>query len=218
MKKTASPSPLVFQVFHTQHGKTEERKIRIMEAVIDLLATEGFDNTTFESIGKRVKMQRTHVNYYFSSRIELVKTAIRYAVALGQQITISHVQKASTWREQLTAVIEGPFEWVTRYPKHTAVMALFYQLCSYDGEFRALQNVIRAGGEDRLAACFQVPIESGKLNKKQARDLARTIQALMTGALVNSFASDYPLELPALKAQTVKTAFELLEFHMAKNA
>lgn len=216
MKKMPLSEPLVFQVFHVKHSKTEDKKIKIMEAVIDLLASEGFDNTTFEAIGKRVKMQRTHVNYYFSSRLELVKTAIRYAVALGQQITIGHVQKAKNWREQLTAVVEGPFEWVTQYPKHTAVMALFYQLCSYDGEFRAIQNVIRSGGEERLAACFQVPIEAGHLTVKQARELARTIQALMTGQLVNYYSSDYPIPLAALKANTVKVAFDLLEMQMAK--
>ncbi len=215
MKKPPLTDPLVFQVFHATPSKTEDRKVRIMEAVIDLLATEGFDNTTFESIGKRVKMQRTHVNYYFSSRDELVKTAIRYAVALGQKITISHLQKANTWKEQLTAVVEGPFEWVTQYPKHAAVMALFYQLCSYDQEFRNLQNLIRQGGEDRLVACFLLPIESGKLTKKKAIDLARTIQSLMAGTLVHHFSSNYPVPLATLKANTVKTAFDLLKIQMS---
>ena len=202
---------LLFQVFDVKRSRSEERKIKILEAFIDSIATRGFDHTSFESLGKTVGMQRTHVNYYFNSRDELMTTAIRYAVALGQQITIEHVQKATNWKDRLKAVVEGPFEWLERYPKHGAVMALFYYLCAYDPNYRKLQNLIREGGEKRIVACFQTLVETGKVSSKKAIEIARTIQSLMAGNIVNYFAADYPVSLKVVKANTVKLARELIE-------
>ncbi len=211
MRTPELPEAFYFQVFDVRPGKGEKKKLKIIEATIDSIAKVGFDGTTFDSIGKLVGMQRTHVNYYFSSRDELIKTAVRYAVALGQQITIGHVQKAKGWREQLKAVIEGPFEWVERYPKHAAVMSVFYHLCCYDKAYRALQNTIRSGGEARLLACFDTLIEKKVTTKKRALEQARAVQAMMTGNLVYSFTSDIPLSFAQLKAATVKSALELVD-------
>jgi AcrR family transcriptional regulator len=211
MKPPDLSEAFFFQVFDMRPGKSEKRKIKIIEATIDSIAKVGFDGTTFDAIGKLVGMQRTHVNYYFSSRDELIKTAVRYAVALGQQITIGHVQKAKGWREQLKAVIEGPFEWMQRYPKHAPVMSVFYHLCSYDKDYRALQSLIRSGGEARLLACFDTHVERKLMTKKRALEQARAIQAMMTGNLIYSFTSDIPLTMAQLKAATVKSSLELVE-------
>ncbi len=209
--KSKIPSPLLFQVFDVKPRKSDARKVKIMEAVIECVATKGLEETTFDAIGKMVKMERTHVNYYFANRKELIKTAVRYAIALGQEITIQHVRKANTWRERLTAVIEGPFEWLEVYPKHTSILALFYYLCSYDEEFHALQTMIQTGGEERLASSFQSLVESEKLSAAQATDLARTIQSLMAGNLHFYYSCEYPLSLKQLKAKTVQISLNLAD-------
>jgi len=211
--KPTSPliGPLVSQVFDVKRTKGETRKIKIMEAVIECLATRGLEETTFEAIGKLVKMERTHVTYYFPNRKELIMTAVRYAVAIGQQITIGHVQKAKTWKERLKAVIEGPFEWIEKYPKHAPVMAFFYYLCSYDKDYRELQAAIQSGGEERLAATLQSLVDARKLSPAKATDLARTIQAHMAGTLHLFYSCDYPLTLKQLKTKTVEHAMALVE-------
>ena len=198
------PDALYFKVFDVKPGKSEERKLRILQATIDCIAEKGFDQTTFDAIGERVAMTRTHVNYYFSSRDELLRTAVRYAIALGQHIIIEHVERATTWRDRLTAVIEGPFEWLDRYPKHAPVMTIFYHLCFCDPFYRQVQNVIRQGGEDRMLACLQTPVDAGSLSRKRAVELARSIQSLITGTLLNLSSCDYPIPLAEARKLTVR--------------
>ena len=211
MPRSNLPDAFYFQVFDVKPGKSEKRKLEILEAAIDCMAKIGFERTTFDLIGKQVGMHRAHVNYYFTSRDELIRAAVRYAVAIGQQITISHVQKAKGWKGQLKAVVEGPFEWLARYPKHAVVMVAFYQLCTYDPDYSALQGTIRAGGEARILACFERLMEDGKLNHQQAVELSRAIQAVMTGNILYAYTCQFPLTLPRLKAWTVKLALEMVE-------
>lgn len=209
MNKNEFPSALYFQIFDLKPGRGEERKIRIIEAFIELLASKGLENTSFDTLGKKVKMTRTHVAYYFANRDELIRTAVRYAVAVGQHITIGHVQEATTWREQLRCVVEGPFEWLEKYPSHASVMALFYYLCTYDPSYRELQNSIRSMGEQRILSCFK----ASSIPSSEAILLARTIQSLMAGTLHNYFASDYPMDLDKLRKHTVKTVMQWVSPH-----
>lgn len=202
---------LFFQVFDAKPGKFEERRLKIVEATLACIAKKGFDQTTFDAIGKRLKMKRTHIGYYFKNREELALTAVRYAVALGQQITISHVEKARDWRERLQAVVEGPFEWLTVYPKHAPVLSMFYHLCCVDPKHHALQSLIRKGGEARLRACFDELVEDKQMTEERALELARAIQALMTGNIIYSFTSDIPLTLAQLKEWTVSVAMQMVD-------
>jgi len=210
-KKKKKPTPALYHSLEAKPRKGESRKKLILEAVIRSLATQGLEATTFDAIGKMVKMERAHVNYYFANRKELIKGAVRYAVSLGQEIIIGHVKKATSWRERLTVVIEGPFEWLETYPDHATVMVLFYYLCSYDEEFRQLQSLIQAGGEERLYSCLQSLVDEKKLTSEKATSIARTIQNSMTGGMVMSYCCNYPLPRKQVKAKVVREALELVE-------
>lgn len=202
---------LLFRVFDVKPTKSEERKLRILQAAIRSIAERGFEATTFDAIGKMVKMQRTHVNYYFQSRDELLRTAVRYAIALGQQIIIDHVQDAPSWRDRLSRVIEGPFLWIEKYPEHGPVITIFYHRCSSDSKFRAVQNTIRQGGQDRMAACLDGLVDEKKLSRKEATDLARQIQSLVTGMIINHMTSDYPVPIGTLRKTCVKASLQWVE-------
>jgi AcrR family transcriptional regulator len=203
------PEALFFQVFDVKPGKHERKKIEILEAAIVCLAEVGFDRMTFEAIGKLTGMQRAHVNYYFSTRDDIMKSAVRYAVAIGQSIIIEHVQKAKGWKNKLRVVVEGPFEWLERYPKHASVMTILYHMCTYDPEYRKLQGEVRAGGEARLLACFEELIQEKKVTRKRALENARAIQAVMTGNILYGLSCEFPLSFKELKAWTVKLAIEM---------
>ncbi|MBY0372039.1 TetR family transcriptional regulator [bacterium] len=207
MKMPDVPSALYYQIFNLKPGRGEERKLKIVEAAIESLATGGLENTTFDSIGKRLKMRRTHVAYYFTNRDELIQACIRYVVAVGQSAIIEDASRAASWKPRLKAVVEGPFDWLGGNPKFAAVMVLFYSLCSYSKNYRELQNNIRSMGEQRLASC----LAGTSLSESQARDLARQMQMLMTGAFVLSFCSDYPVPVAKLKTQISKTCIDWVE-------
>ncbi|MBI4405833.1 MAG: TetR family transcriptional regulator [Deltaproteobacteria bacterium] len=210
------PSSLYFQIFDTKRTKSELIKIKILEAVIDCLATQGLEATTFESIGKIVNMERAHVNYYFSSRKELIKGAVRYAVATGQQIIIRNVKKANHWKDRLKIVIDGPFEWLSQYPKHFSVMSLFYYLCTHDEDMRQLQNVIQKGGEDRIAATLDVLVHNGQLTQTKIKEISRAVQSMISGNIHYFFTSDYGWSMKQVRTKTVQMAVDLVTSQLSE--
>lgn len=207
---------LLFRVFDVKPSKSETRKLKILQAAIRSIAERGFEATTFDAIGKMVKMQRTHVNYYFQSRDELLRTAVRYAIALGQQIIIDHVKESTSWRDRLARVVEGPFVWIEKYPEHGPVITIFYHRCSSDPAFRQVQNTIREGGQDRMAACLEELVLAKQLTKKRSVELARQIQALVTGMIINHMVSDYPVPIATQRKTAVAAALAWVDEALAK--
>ncbi len=204
MNKNISPA-LYFQVFGLKPGRGEQRRLAIVEAFIDCLCTEGLDRTTFDSVGKKLGMTRTHVAYFFANRDELVFTAIRFVIATGQEVTVAHLEQAKSPQAQLKAAIEGPFVWLEKYPQHAAVMLMFYYLCSYEQKYRDLQTLIQQTGEARLLACVAPLTE---LPSAAARNLARNIQALMAGRIQYAFIGDYGASVSKLASETVSVALD----------
>lgn len=204
MKDEISPS-LFFQIFGLKPGRGEKRRLAIVRAFIDCIASVGLDNTSFDTIGKKVKMSRTHVAYFFPNRDELIRTAIRFAVATGQEVTVSHVENFQGPEARLKAVVEGPFHWLEKHPKHGAVMLMFYYLCTYDPKYRELQAVIQRMGEERIRACVG---QLSDLSPQTAKKLSRNIQALLGGTLQYYFTCDYGIALPKLRDETVKACMD----------
>jgi hypothetical protein len=62
-------------------------------------------------------------------------------------------------------------------------------------------------GEDRLTSC----LEPSGLSPAQSREIARSIQALITGNLVVYSSSDYPIPLSKLKSIVVKTCIDWID-------
>ena len=216
MKKAEIPASLYYQIFSIEPGRGEQRKIQILEAFIECVATQGLENTSFDSLGKKVGMNRTHVAYYFANREELIRTAVRFVVATGQQGTIAAVDRASGSKAKLQAIIEGPFDWLKQHPKHAAILAMFYSQATYDKALRELNTTIRTMGEQRLYSCLHPYVEAGKLSENDARDLARSIQFIIIGALHALYSTEYPVPNPKAKALAVKSCLQLVNTTLKK--
>lgn len=205
------PHALYYQIFDLKPGKGEERKIKILEAFIRQVATRGLEQISFETLGKAVKMKRTHIAYYYPNREELIRASVRFAVAVGQRMTIAEVEKARGWKDKLRAVVNGPLEWFHAYPEHVAVMGMFYYLCSYDDKARELQSNIRQMGEDRILSCLEPLAEAKKVSVEDLREAARHIQNLMTGTLTNFYNSDYPEKRKEMRDRLMSAVEKLLD-------
>ena len=109
MVAVAPPEALLARLFETKPRKGDLRKLAMAQAAITSLATEGIENTTLDSIGKRLGIRRSHVVYYFKMREELVAAAICLITVTAQDITVRKVSAAATARERLIAIVDGAF-------------------------------------------------------------------------------------------------------------
>jgi len=181
---------LYSQILEFKPRKSDLRKVAILDAVIDCIATEGIDETNSQIVGKRSKMRRSHVAYYFPNRDSMVEAALKFVVTTGQEITIAHVIAAPTPAEKLEAFVTATFTWFERYPKHAAVMILLQYYGTVRPVYKKLHAQIRQAGEERLEAILSgQPLRKG-VGKVQVRKLAQLIRALLVGKLTTYFSAE----------------------------
>lgn len=208
MKTNLSHAPHPFLDFRPR--KSDVRRMEIVQVVVDCLAKYGVQGTTFERVGNRLKMKRSHVAYYFPDRDKMIEAAVRRVMAAGQEITAARVQSAHDGKAKLNAIVEGALEWLERYPKYATVMSLFFYLASYDKAYKKLHTELRKVGEGRIYSILQILFGS-QLDDRALRKRARDIQAILTGNMTSWVTTNIEASLAEVKERTLESIWKLLE-------
>lgn len=212
--KSVSPSDiqtlrnLALKVLNAEPRSSEVRRAEILEAVVEILSKEGVDELTFEKIGRRVKMARSHVVYYFPNREELVVAAIRFAAMSADATIRKHVERSHDWREELRNYIVGNFQWIGEHPAHATVYTLLYYRATYMDSYRELHSQIRDVGADRVKSILEKSPLGGK--PKQIAAIAKSIQGIITGNLIDVMTTDQRPHLAQRRDETIDSVEELV--------
>ena len=66
-------------------SRSQKKRVEIIHAVIDSVSSVGIHETSADPLGKRLKMSRSHVAYYFPRWEDLIEHSIRYVIGGGQR-------------------------------------------------------------------------------------------------------------------------------------
>ena len=185
---------------------SESRRSEILDAVMRILAKQGVDELTFERIGKEAGMARSHVVYYFQNREALVKAAIEFAAASAQGIIEAELAEGEGVDDRLRRYVRGNFEWIRRHPEHATVYTLLYYLACFKAEYRELHDGIREAGARRIERI----LEKGHWKPRARRGLAKAIQAIVTGNILDVMTTNRRGELAAALRDTLLTVERLV--------
>lgn len=193
-------------LFSTELSKGEQKKKAVLNAVVLSLASRGLDGTTFESVGKLANLRKSHVAYYFPDRESMLQGAIKLVTATAQEVTLSHLIKAESPKEKVLSIVDGCFDWLEKFPEQGKVMLLFYYLSSMDENYKQLHREIREVGAERLALTLQ----NLSVGKKEAPLLARNIQSLIFGGVVDALSLGNKKDLRLVHARIRSTVEDIL--------
>lgn len=185
-----------------QPRKGDFRKIAILETAIDLIATKGIEAASHEALGRPNGMTKAHVAYYFSDRDAIIEAAIQFVVATAQSYTIDHVRAAKTDKARLPAFVNGTFAWIHDFPKHGSVILLLHYYASHVPRLRRLHSRVRKLGSERLHAVVDPLLP--KSRRRQGHHIARVIQSLITGNLIDQLTTQSKETLDAACKRTIK--------------
>ncbi len=195
-------------------SKKELRRAEIILSVIESIAKEGFEQTTLDKIGKRFGMRRSHVAYYFSGREEMLLASMKHVAMTAQAMTMERVAKAKNPAEGLKAIVDGAVDWIKDYPDHSSVLMLFYQMCTHNSEFRKLQRELRAVGCKRLETILVKYLSTTKQDPREISWIAKQIQNLITGCLLDFSVSNSSFSFPQLKKSILTAVEDLIRGHV----
>ncbi|MBT3526391.1 MAG: TetR/AcrR family transcriptional regulator [Bdellovibrionales bacterium] len=201
--------PALYELFEFRPRKGDIKKLQIIEAAIHCLANDGIENTTFESIGKLIGTRRSHVAYHFADKKLIFLSAIKFILSTYQQTVMGQMVESQNGRKMLLQYIEGSFTWATDHPTHLSVIFLLYYYCQLDSEYRDLHDQVRRGGMERLTYILSQKFNN-KFTKRQAAFLAKQIQNLLSGAILDA-ATTNSYDLKRAKQEAIKTTLTLID-------
>ena len=176
--------PTFYELFEFKPRKGDLKKIEIILAAIDCMATIGYEKTTYEAIAKRIGTRRAHVAYHFKDKADIFEASIKYINASYQQTSITQMEQTSDGLQMLVNYIEAPFIWAKENPQQLSVMLLFYYLCLIDEKYSLLHAELRKRGAERIEYILTNKL-SKPVDNKIAKDMAKTIQNLMSGTILD---------------------------------
>lgn len=183
--KTAGRSGQIWRKVLGQTGAVQdEKKQRIVEAVVCLIAERGVEAVTFEEIGRRLGTTKANIKYHFANKDDLIFTAGRLVVSNAQTITAAAVEEAATPEMKLKAMIDGAYEWYANFPDHVRVWIFFVYYAHVREAYAQFYRDTRAAGQRRLQLILQALPRSPQSGQPPFAALASTVQNLLYGQLI----------------------------------
>lgn len=169
--------------------KSDLRRIAIIRAVVDCIAKDGIHRLSAEAIGTRTKMRRSHICYYFPNQESMIRSAVEFVVATGQEVTVAYLATETEPRARLLAYLKGTYGWFERFPEHGAVMSLLHYYGAVDDGFRALNLRVKEAGEERITELLMAGATRSQ-KRAEARSLAVDLRAHLAGSVLTTLASE----------------------------
>lgn len=199
-----------FQNFFDQRpSKGDMKKLEIIKAAIECIATIGFEKTTYQAIAEKLETRRAHIAYHFNDKADIFKACILYINSNYKRILTEHLEGAKDGPESIKRYAESPFLWAETNPSELSVMLLFYYLCTIDEEYRNLNDELRTRGVERILLVLsqecQIDLPPLELELK-----AKQIQNLISGSIMDAVTTRNK-SLEQAKKETIKNIENLLE-------
>jgi AcrR family transcriptional regulator len=208
-------SPTLFKVIRFELRKGDKRKLEILDSAIECLATRGIEHTTFEEIGRRIGIRKSHVAYHFPNMGDLIETAMRYVIITMQNSIVERVKRAQNWREAIEAQARGTMEWAKEFPGHAQVYILFCYQGSYTIRLRTTNREFREVGIARLTGILEPLAAESRVGPEVLHRVARRAQDLVFGAILSTLCWKSPSDMDWIIENTLKGEFQLIESELA---
>lgn len=172
------------------------RRAELRRAAFEVLQTEGMAGATLERVAAQAGASKGIVLHYFASKQELFEHAMREANLKLAEVVIVRLNRASTPRERLDAIIEGNFDESFFQP---SICHAWLSLCAEvprEPQLARIQKVIHARMRSNLLSALRhiVPEE-------ECEPIALGITTLIDGLWLRSGLQSGGLSREAAMAQ-----------------
>ena len=106
----------------------DERRARIIEAAISVLAREGIAETTTRKIAAQAEVNQAMLRYYFGSKDELLFAVLQEMMQMTRDVVEQATPGGRTLREML---LEGVMGFWEHFETHAELQVMQYELTLY---------------------------------------------------------------------------------------
>lgn len=199
------------ELFPRKPSKSQQTKLRILEAAIHSYVKFGIERTTYEKLAELTGVTRPLIMRYFPDKNEIFKLAMQYIRTEMQQSAVGAIAFAGPSNEKrIEAYVHSTFDWLEKKPKHARVWLLFYYYCGIRAEQLAVNSALVEAGHARITSLLEAGKKEGVFHARDSKGAAKAIQIQITGALLALLTEKFnDAGAKKLRADTVKRCLEM---------
>lgn len=179
--------PLVLQLFPSSVRKGDLQKAKIVQAIVDIVATEGFEALSFDRIGKEVGMAKSHVVYHFQSKNEMLLKAYLYILNYSQTYIIEGLTDADPGFDRFENYVRAHFDWMKMKPTHFPFILMLYGRSAYDADIRSFNRQVRIAAKNRVRGLL---LEDPLIPERLHEEAAIFLHEMLTGSFIDLICCD----------------------------
>ncbi|MEL7282049.1 MAG: TetR family transcriptional regulator C-terminal domain-containing protein [Pseudomonadota bacterium] len=169
--------------------RTESKEVRrqqLIDATIESIAQHGIAGTTMSTVTETAGLSLGIVNFHFESKQKLFEETLVYVAREYHQHCVRAYEDVGPFaREKLTALVDAHFHPDVCTHKKLAVWYAFYGEGRRRAIYRDLIDHIDDHHWDIATELCQDIIEHGGYSCPPAKQVARTLEALLDGIALN---------------------------------
>ncbi|MFG1885575.1 TetR/AcrR family transcriptional regulator [Micromonospora sp. NPDC049102] len=158
-----------------------DRKTRILEAFVELLAEHGYPGATFARIVVTARLSSTRlITYHYDTKQELVTAALRHIGERAQQFMVPAIEAESSARGKLAAYLRSNLRFLGERPAYARAAVEIVRNLPRDTAATDLREDVPVL---LLAQLFVAGQESGELRRFDPVVMAATVRAAVDAAV-----------------------------------
>lgn len=165
--------------------KGERTRQRMVEAVIESVARQGFEFTTATTISKLAKVNRGLIVHYFATMEKLFKVGMqevqKFAVGRTQELLMQHQDV----EDPVERYVLATFGWIEERPLYGQFLFGLILRASYEKKAAEPAAVLFEGGRARLKSLVEQGVKAKLYKVKDPGQMALMIHASLMGNIVS---------------------------------
>lgn len=158
------------------------RRLQLIEATIDSIARNGFARTTLADVARQAGVSHGIVNFYFTTKQELLITTLRHMVEEYEAFSAAAIRRAGPDpAARLDAMVAADFDPAISSRKMVTVWYAFWGETRWRKDFLTLCRRWSESYHRNTSALIEAIITAGGYRGLNAETIARGLNAMIDG-------------------------------------
>lgn len=165
-------------------SKGERTRLKIIDACIQSVAKNGFENTSVSTITGISKVNRGLVVHYFSTTGQMFKEVNHIVKDYVIRYSTEYMNSHTEIEDLISRYVGATFSWLRERPHYGRYLVLLISRSHYDSTSADLIENVFSSGRQRLKTILQIGADKGIYQVKNVEDLAYRIHTLVVGHII----------------------------------
>jgi TetR/AcrR family transcriptional regulator, fatty acid metabolism regulator protein len=161
----------------------EARRKQLIEVALQVIAKNGFNNTTLQAISENAHVSKGVISYYFCSKKELIDTVLIHILTLQKTNRNQFIEGKTSASEKLKAYIQADILFLKHNPELITALLELWNSFSTREDKRQFETFAYEYARQTLQGIFKEGQDNGEFNDFDRYVMACIVQASIDGLM-----------------------------------